>query len=407
MSTSAATIAEERGRVPSLFVAVLALVTLVDLFAAQAVLPLVANRFGVGAALAGAAINATTAGMAMGGLLVARWGGRIEQRRGIVAALMLLSVPTALLAVAPNLVAFTLLRVVQGVLMGYAFGLALSYLGARWEAKEAGIAFGAYVTGNIVSNLLGRIAAAWAAELWGVRDAFLLLASVNLVGALIVATGLAKLGPARRGMVPLRMGGPLLARRDMRAALLAGFALLFAFVGVFTFVGVELTGPRFGLGMMTAGAIHLVFLPAIATTPAASRLAAALGARTAMLLAVAVAVVGTLMLLASALVPFALGLMLVAIGTFGAQAIATGHVAAIAPERRQEASGAYLASYFAGGVAGTIVVGQLYAVAGWAAAVAASAAALIAVGCAANGFEARRAADRLIKGDDTCSSRAR
>ncbi|RVD67501.1 MFS transporter, partial [Mesorhizobium sp. M4A.F.Ca.ET.029.04.2.1] len=60
----------------------------------------------------------------------------------------------------------------------------------------------------------------------------------------------------------------------------------------------------------------------------------------------------------------------VAIGTFLAQAIATGHVSRTAARDRAAASGIYLASYYGGGLAGSFVIGQVYDRIGWTACVA-------------------------------------
>src|SRR6266851_2881136 len=76
----------------------------------------------------GFAVNASTFGMAIAGLAVAYFSTRIDRRRGVLLSLMLLSIPTALLAIAPNLVTFTILRVAQGLCMSTAFALTLSYL---------------------------------------------------------------------------------------------------------------------------------------------------------------------------------------------------------------------------------------------------------------------------------------
>ena len=55
--------------------------------------------------------------MAAGGLAVAIFSRKINRRLGVLLSLALLSIPTALLAVAPNLEVFTALRVVQGLCM--------------------------------------------------------------------------------------------------------------------------------------------------------------------------------------------------------------------------------------------------------------------------------------------------
>jgi YNFM family putative membrane transporter len=62
--------------------------------------------------------------------------------------------------------------------------------------------------------------------------------------------------------------------------------------------------------------------------------------------------------------------VLVGVGTFFAQATATGFVGRAATTDRGSASGIYLACYFFGGIVGSIVLGQLFDRFGWAACVA-------------------------------------
>src|SRR5689334_7473427 len=86
-----------------------AFLTVVDLFATQAVLPALATRYHVAPSAAGVAVNAATLGMAIAGVAVALLSQRINRRLGIIAALFLLAVPTALLAHAPDLLTFAAL----------------------------------------------------------------------------------------------------------------------------------------------------------------------------------------------------------------------------------------------------------------------------------------------------------
>ena len=137
-----------------------AFLTLVDLFATQAILPSLAAAYGVGPAAMGLAVNAATLGMALGSLGVAFFGRAIDRRRGVMLSLAALAVPTALLAVAPGLWTFAGLRIVQGVCMAAAFALTLSYLAEHCSAEETAGAFAAYITGNVASNLFGRWMAA-------------------------------------------------------------------------------------------------------------------------------------------------------------------------------------------------------------------------------------------------------
>ena len=130
-----------------------AFLTVVDLFATQAILPSLARAYNVSPAAMGFAVNASTMGMAVAGLAVALFAQRIDRRLGILVSLALLSIPTALLAVAPDLTTFTVLRIAQGLCMASAFTLMLAYLGEECSAMDAGGAFAAYITGNVASNL--------------------------------------------------------------------------------------------------------------------------------------------------------------------------------------------------------------------------------------------------------------
>ena len=141
-----------------------AFLTVVDLFATQAILPTLTRAYGVTPAAMGIAVNSSTMGMAIAGLIVSLFSQRIDRRTGILISLAALSIPTALLASAPDLMTFTMLRVLQGLCMASAFTLTLAYLGEECSAADAGAAFAAYITGNVASNIIGRLISAALAD---------------------------------------------------------------------------------------------------------------------------------------------------------------------------------------------------------------------------------------------------
>jgi predicted MFS family arabinose efflux permease len=73
-----------------------------------------------------------------------------------------------------------------------------------------------------------------------------------------------------------------------------------------------------------------------------------------------VAAVGLPLLLTSHLPQVLNGMVLVGVGTFFAQAAATGFVGQSAAKNPGIASSTYLACYFLGGVVGTAVLGRLF-----------------------------------------------
>ena len=217
-----------------------AFLTLVDLFATQAILPSLTRAYNVTPAAMGFAVNASTMGMAIAGLGVALFSQRIDRRWGILLSLALLSIPTVLLASAPNLTVFTLLRIAQGLCMASAFTLTLAYLGEQCSAADAGTAFAGYITGNVASNFIGRLLSAAVADHFGLAANFYFFAALNLAGALMVYFTIARTPPMTAMEAPIR--SPLAAWRahlrhpPLRAAFGIGFCILFAFIGTFTYV---------------------------------------------------------------------------------------------------------------------------------------------------------------------------
>lgn len=357
--------------VSSFVIGVTAFLTVVDLFATQAILPALAAHYGVAPSAMGVAVNATTLGMAVSGLGVALFSARIDRRAGIMWALFLLAAPTFLLAFAQDLSTFTLLRVAQGVLMAAAFTLTLAHLGERCSARAAAGAFAAYITGNVASNLFGRLLAAGLVDSFGIAANFYVFAALNAAGGVLVFFTIRS---ARMAGAPMMAPPPWAAfaahirNPALQRAFGIGFLILFAFIGVFTYVNFLLVRPPYSVAMMSLGLVYFVFLPSIATTPLAGRVAQLFGPRTALWFGLGVAMLSLPLLLADRLAIVLAGMALAAIGTFFAQAVATGFVSSAATADRGAASGLYLASYFLGGLVGSFVLGALFDRFGWAAA---------------------------------------
>ncbi|MFO1112176.1 MAG: MFS transporter [Bradyrhizobium sp.] len=365
----------------SLIIGLTAFLTVVDLFATQAILPSLTRHYGVTPAAMGFAVNASTMGMAIAGLIVGFFSPHIDRRRGILLSLVLLAVPTTLLASAPNLTAFTMLRVAQGLCMASAFALTLAYLGEQCSAMDAGGAFAAYITGNVASNLVGRLVSAAVADTLGLASNFYFFALLNLAGAVLVYFTIRHVQPMHAMATTQSPFAATLAHwrnRQLRAAFAIGFCILFAFIGTFTFVNFVLVRPPLALGMMDLGFVYFVFAPSVVTTLLAGKAVAYLGTRSSIWAALAVAAIGLPLMLSPHLAEVLTGMVLVGIGTFFAQACATGFVGLAAHDNRGVASGTYLACYFLGGLVGSAVLGQLFDRFGWTACVAGVGAALAA-----------------------------
>ncbi|MEM6680516.1 MAG: MFS transporter, partial [Pseudomonadota bacterium] len=213
----------------STIVAIISFLTLIDLFGSQALLPRLVAAFETDSATMGFAVNAATFGMAISGLAVAWFADRIDRKRGIWISLACLSIPTALLGVVDNVSLFLMLRVAQGIFMAAAFTLTMTYFSEQCDVTAAGGAMAAYITGNVASNLFGRLMAVSAADGFGLSGSFFAFAVLNLLGA---GLAYALIGP-KDDVLPVRGETPWTAWRRhlshpaLRAAFAIGFAILF------------------------------------------------------------------------------------------------------------------------------------------------------------------------------------
>jgi MFS transporter, YNFM family, putative membrane transport protein len=357
----------------SLVIGLTAFLTVVDLFATQAILPSLTRHYNVSPAEMGFAVNASTLGMAVAGLVVGFLSPHIDRRFGILLSLILLAIPTTLLASAPNLMVFTVLRVAQGLCMASAFALTLAYLGEQCSSMDAAGAFAAYITGNVASNLIGRLLAAALVDTLGLASNFYFFALLNVAGAVLVYFTIQRVRPmhampATKSLFEATLGH--WRNPALRSAFAIGFCILFAFIGTFTFVNFVLVSEPLSLGRMDLGFVYFVFAPSVVTTLFAGKAVARFGTPSALWGALAVSAAGLPLMLSSHLPQVLAGMVLVGIGTFFAQACATGFVGQAALDNRGVASGTYLACYFLGGLVGSAVLGQLFDSFGWTACVA-------------------------------------
>ena len=164
---------------------------------------------------------------------MAFFGRRIDRRNGIWISLVVLAVPTSLLAFTHDLTVFTLLRVAQGLCMATAFTLTMSYLAEHFEPRATTGALAAYVTGNVASNFFGRLLSASLADTFGLSPTFLVFAVLNVAGGVLVLSTLKateRMMGAGGGTTPRRDWRECLGNPALRWSFLIGFLVLFVFI---------------------------------------------------------------------------------------------------------------------------------------------------------------------------------
>jgi MFS transporter, YNFM family, putative membrane transport protein len=314
----------------------------------------------------------------------------IERKGVMVAALLLLAVPTMLVAFADNLYAFAILRIAQGLFMCVGFMVAIAYIAEEWgPCCAAPVVMSAYVTGNVAANMLGRMIAGAAAQYASWHVAFLAMAGLNLSGAALLYAVLPRSRHDRRvASKPSVVTSMRLHLADPRlnAACLVGFLILFGFIGTFTYVNFRLSRPPFELSPTVLGLLYTVFVVSLVATPAAGLTIKRFGHRAALLAGSGISVAGVIMTLSDTLPVVMTGLALVGGGTFFCQAVATGFTGHVADHAKGAASGLYLTAYYTGGIVGALFLAAVYGFWGWSGCVAVIAGAFALMGTVAGLF---------------------
>jgi len=347
--------------------------TFINLYSPQAILPLLSDEFHAGPAEISHIMTAGTLAVA----LIAPFSGTVAdvlgRKRVIVAAMLVLAVPTALSAFATSLESLIVWRFVQGLCMPPIFAVTIAYIGEELSPHEAMAVTGVYTSGASLGGFSGRLVTGILADVIGWRDGFLCLAAASLVGALIVGALL----PRERKFV--RSEGLLASGRQMLrhfrnpqliATYAVGFGVLFNFICTFTFVSFRLAAPPYELSATWLGAIFVVYLLGSSLTPLIGRLVGRFGRRYFVLLIIAIWIAGIALTLASPLWVIVFGLAMMATCGLLCQAVSTSYVAVTAQAGRSSAVGLYVTSFYLGGSVGAAAGGFAWISGGWPACVA-------------------------------------
>jgi MFS transporter, YNFM family, putative membrane transport protein len=361
------------GKLRILAIGIAGFCTFMNLYSPQALLPMLAHDFGVSAV----AISSTVAAAALAVALTAPFSGAAADVLGrkvvIVAAMVALSVPTLLVAFAPDVPTMVLWRFVQGMMLPPIFVVAIAYVGDEWPRGEVAAAAGVYTTGASLGGTASRLITGSLADLIGWRGAYVALAFLTLALALAVAVMLPRETRFVRSeslVVSLGYMKRHLRNPQLVATYAVGFGTLFNFIATFTYVTFLLAAPPYGFSATLLGMIFLVYLGGAALTPLTGRALARWGRRRFMLGDLAVWVIGILLTLLPSLFAIIAGLLLCACAGLLAQAVSTGYVAVTAQEGRSSAVGLYVTSFYVGGGFGALLPGLAWTVAGWPACVA-------------------------------------
>jgi len=355
-------------RAPRIAIGLAGYSAFLNLYAPQAILPMLARDLGADAAGISAIMTAGTLAVA----LIAPFAGAVAdvigRKRVITVAMLVLVVPTVMMALTSSLSGMIFWRFLQGLVLPPVFAIAIAYVGEEWPPREAAAVAGVYTSGASLGGFSGRFFTGILADLFGWRIAYLILAAVTLA----LAGAVAALLPREKRFV--RSPDLITSVRDMaqhlrNPQLLAtnaiGFGTLFNFIAVFTFVSFHLGAPPYNFSATLLGAVFAVYLAGTVLTPGVGWALTRFGRRPLLLGVLAIWAMGAALTLATPVWLIMVGLLLCAAAGLICQAVSTGIVTITATRGASSAVGLYVTWYYVGGSVGGALPGLIWSRAGW------------------------------------------
>jgi predicted MFS family arabinose efflux permease len=358
----------------TLLLAVAAGLGVAPLYYSQPMLGVLGPDIGASARLVGFVPTLTQLGYALGILLLAPLGDRLDRRRVIVAKAAALVIALLGAAVAPTI----------AVLLGasLAIGMAATMAqdivpAAATLAPEAhrGKAVGTVMTGLLMGILLSRVVSGFVAQTFGWRAMFVVAAASVAAIGVAAAQGLPRFAPTTRMPYRALIGSLAVlwrAHPGLRQAAFAQALLAIGFSAFWSTLAVMLHGTPFHLGSAAAGSFGLAGAAGALAAPVAGRLADRRGPAWVTRAGAAIALVSFVAMTAAAFVPPHLQLVVLALTTvgfdLGVQATLIAHqtiVYSIDPASRSRLNAVLFVCMFIGMSAGAALGSMLFAQWGW------------------------------------------
>ena len=318
----------------------------------QPLLSVFGTAFHLGPAQASGVLSATAGAMALGlipaGLLAQRFGPKPV----MLAAIVLGASCSLLCAAAPDFATLIALRALLGLCLAGLPAVASAWLAEEMDPAALGQAVGLIIAGNAAGGMSSRLVCGVLADLVGWRVAF---AGLGVLGALSAFEFWRSLPASRRHRPrPLH---PRHALADLRSVFserglvpLFGLALLLmgSFVSFYNYLGFCLVQAPFALSHAAIGAVFLLYVVGMFSSPWAGRQADRHGSSRVLAWMLALCATGLALTLSSVLPVIIAGVALFTFGFFAAHSVASSWVGRLARRSKALASAVYLTAYYVG-----------------------------------------------------------
>ena len=255
MATMGGTRARGRaGILVALFIA--GFTAFLNLYATQPLLPQFRHFFHASELLVSLTISGPVLAVALTASVIGLAADTLGRKRVIIAAMLGLSIPTALAGIAHSLGQLVVWRFLQGFFTAGIAAVTVAYISEESPVSSVGSIMATYVTGGVIGGFAGRFIAGLTAAHYGWRVSFFILGAITCAGAL---TSWWLLPRSTKFVRQRNVGAALGSMRThfwnphLLATYAVGFNVLFCLVGAFTYVNFYLADRPFFLGPRRPG----------------------------------------------------------------------------------------------------------------------------------------------------------
>jgi predicted MFS family arabinose efflux permease len=328
------------------------LATFAPLYSPQGLLPVMGRYFGIAETSTSLLISSGTIGLTVGALFWSVAGDRWGRPRVMKTAMVIAVALGALMLAMPTFELVLATRVLQGIALGALPTLAMAYLSEQVQKRYVVMAAGAFISGNTVGGLSGRLIAAPIGAEFGWRYGVGAVILVSLAATLVFIRSLpdphASVNAAGTFGEMFRNVWAHLRTPALVAIYLQGFLLFGGFMGIYNYLGYRLEGEPFNMPTWLASMLFVAYLAGTVTSRLTGRWAMAYGRRQVLAVGSAVYAGGLLLTLVNNVFVILLGLVILTGGYFACQAIASGWAGARPTHGTAQSTSLYNMGYYAG-----------------------------------------------------------
>lgn len=323
-----------------------------QLYLFQPMLSEVCRAFGVTPAESSLAVSASTAGIALGLIIMAFKADTVSRERLMGASLILSSLLTLLSGFADNYLLLLILNFMKGMILAGVSSVALAYLSEEVDKSMIGLAISLYLSGNTLGGMSGRVLATLVSGWGGWHSAVWLIGAISLVlGGLFcwkIPAGKqfsAVSVPFKEKLFQMRN---LLMQRIFISMYLIAALSMGIFVSIYNYLSFLLESAPFSLPHHWVALIFTMYVAGIIGSVVAGRLSDKYSPEMLLQGMLLFMGIGMAFLLWMHLGAIVLGLGLLTFAFFGAHTLASRIVSVYAAQMKSSATSIYWLFYYAG-----------------------------------------------------------